>query len=1505
MLHRVHSVVSYLSVILFLAVLAACSKDNSGGDDGEQPVTPAGNGAAAVAAPVDVNNARKFLSLIYGDSTLATSIAFNDPTARGLRQLARRQVSGVKAFSRGAVAYGTAALRQSQRAIDGTKTVTGELGADGTGVITTDYANYQTEDGVILNGRVIVNVRAYDQEHDVVTDALVTFVKFSVKYPGLDETLDGTARSTASYNDRTETLTLNLDGRDNLTAKTFRFENFVTTTQYEYELYLFYGLVTDELKGRIHLGDHGYVDVTTSNPIKLYAADAFPHAGGPLVFRGARGSVARISPNINNTVRIEVDADGDGTFEVDRHYSWSDLGGDSVPSTVPPPVIPPPPTEPIVYGGATNAATITAANANRFFALLFSPPFDLDFVISSVTDAVYSVSGASPQTVNTTVTSGSGSMTVAGTTSGYMDFDVTATFSHFDNYASAALDGSVRVVSSTDGNRSLDINVLTYSTWNSSVSISGSVQFAAEAYTNNLKITTHLSGRDNLTGVDFKLENVVATLENAYSAPVESTTGRLFIGTEGYVDLATTTPLNYPGSWSDFPNGGGPLSLTGAAGSRAQLIPLDWNLARVNVDADGNGAYETGHAYYWGNLTGDPAPNEPPQVGVVLISPAPPHSSDTLVANISSYSDPNSDPLTLTYEWRKNGTRIAGQSGNSLASGQFAEGDVVSVVVSVSDGAQVVTATSPSVTILGPLPIITATPPANATHGEPLVFMVNATISNGAPITLSLLYGPTGMAIDATGKVTWTPREPMFESELDVRFGIRATAGDVYADYENMITVVDANRKAPLVRTSLRTPRRSNGLRVIDLDGDGIREIVMSDQLRVLSAWKHDPKDGQYREEWTYPFELAPDGYVNDIDVHDINADGRPDIIVGAGNTVVAIDGVSKKPIKTLTTTIRVQLSIRVRDVDNDGKPELVFIGADDTYSNIVGRIFVYDAATFALEWQSPTGSYGNSLDIGNVDGDAALEIVSANGYVIDGATKETQWNLGSSFGTQIGVGDLTGDGVAEIVGWNPSGSFTTRVYSGALKSPLWEIGSGYARSLLVRNVDGDAADEIIIDAGTTLAVYSYDATTKGPVNDWTRNFPSHSSSETVREIADTDNDGALEVVRTGDGYNGQVLAIHGNGASGGLEWRNDATGSDGNLYLSYLSGPFTGAHPITGNPNGANAFFIARDGASSTSWRLVTLDAANGQTTPGSVITRDSYYGDRHPTAFVDYDGDGVGEVFTFTAGFDYTTFSVFVHIVAYDPLTGTLEWSSERLSQTENPVAFAHADLNGDTHPDLVAITSDGYVYAFDVYASKRIWKSTRLPENCGGDVAVADLDGDGAVEIAALPCFDYIPTQKQVWIYRPDNIYGYVLRGQVAMSSGSHLVVGDVNNDGAGDLILAEALSNYSASWAEIRVVNGKSLAETSSYKITGGIHNLLFVSGTDAKTRIAVAMTRTASAHPYDSSQIVMLDAASGREIWRTPRLLGGVTRAAMSLVDVNADNAPEFIIGTSDAMYVTR
>lgn len=140
------------------------------------------------------------------------------------------------------------------------------------------------------------------------------------------------------------------------------------------------------------------------------------------------------------------------------------------------------------------------------------------------------------------------------------------------------------------------------------------------------------------------------------------------------------------------------------------------------------------------------------------------------------------------------------------------------------------------------------------------------------------------------------------------------------------------------------------------------------------------------------------------------------------------------------------------------------------------------------------------------------------------------------------------------------------------------------------------------------------------------------------------------------------------------------------------------------------------------------------------------------------------------------------------------------------------AAADLNGDDWPDLVfANLSDGEVRTVDSYVywggpeGYGIERRTDLPTVGASDVEIADVDGDGALDLVFSNRYDGESAasaesyQVDVWIYLggPDG-YSVDRRLAVPGFGAAQVAARDLDDDGTVDLAIAAGTFWTDASW-----------------------------------------------------------------------------------------------------------
>jgi len=109
-----------------------------------------------------------------------------------------------------------------------------------------------------------------------------------------------------------------------------------------------------------------------------------------------------------------------------------------------------------------------------------------------------------------------------------------------------------------------------------------------------------VEGSDRVTGREFLYHDFLLVRATAPgAAPAEDLTGEAFEGDAGRLTVATDAPVVYAGG---LPVAGGPVRLSGAAGSAARVTPRADGTAEIAVDTDGDGNFETVRALAWSDV---------------------------------------------------------------------------------------------------------------------------------------------------------------------------------------------------------------------------------------------------------------------------------------------------------------------------------------------------------------------------------------------------------------------------------------------------------------------------------------------------------------------------------------------------------------------------------------------------------------------------------------------------------------------------------------------------------------------------------------------------------------------------------------------------------------------------------------------------------------------------------------------------------------------------------------
>jgi hypothetical protein len=368
--------------------------------------------------------------------------------------------------------------------------------------------------------------------------------------------------------------------------------------------------------------------------------------------------------------------------------------------------------------------------------------------------------------------------------------------------------------------------------------------------------------------------------------------------------------------------------------------------------------------------------------------------------------------------------------------------------------------------------------------------------------------------------------------------------------------------------------------------------------------------------------------------------------------------------------------------------------------------------------------------------------------------------------------------------------------------------------------------------------------------------FNSFATAEGDPIVADIDGDGSNEIVMAAV-HHGQVHAFRGTDCS--LLW----------------SSPM-----ISSSPYGSFSTAVGELDPTRTGLEIaVAVDNTNSlyvlSGTDGSIIWN-APLGDVTwvtPTTIADIDGDGIGEIFVSSS---YTTYAFRGN--------GTLLWSYAAGSGVSN---VAVGDLGNDGTKEVVFVgysSSTGWrVFAVRATNGTLVWS---YPLSDRGDVALADLDNDGQLEVVVL-------YEGGGVIALRHNGTSYWSRSLSCNSCGIGLnspTIADLDGDGLREILVG--CYNEFKVYA-LRGTDGSTLWSYDNVR-TCGQNSSRKIGDIDGDGALEVGLTS------YERpNHLIVLNGATGAVEW-TWQNPAGVGFEGLAIADVDNDGCMEVIVGPNSA-----
>ena len=433
-----------------------------------------------------------------------------------------------------------------------------------------------------------------------------------------------------------------------------------------------------------------------------------------------------------------------------------------------------------------------------------------------------------------------------------------------------------------------------------------------------------------------------------------------------------------------------------------------------------------------------------------------------------------------------------------------------------------------------------------------------------------------------------------------------------------------------------------------DLDEDGKLDMAVANWTsNTISIYRNTSTSGSISSSsFASKVDFATGSYPYGIALSDLDGDGKMDIAVtnGGSNTVSVfrnthtsgnITFTSFAPKVDFATGIE-PYRISLGDLDGDGKLDIAVTNSNSSTVSVFRNTSTSGSLTtssFSSKVDFATGSQPSSVSIGDLDGDAKMDLAvvnywsntlsvlrntSTSGSISSSSfTSKVDFTTGS-YPNSVSLGDLDGDGKIDMAVANEA-SNTISIYrntstSGSISSSSFTSKVDFASgsnpwSVSIGDLDGDGKSDLAVtNSGTTVSVFR-NTSTSGSISSSSFatkvDFATGSNPLSI-SIGDIDGDGKLDMAVAN--WTSNTVSVLRNAiiaptititaaTSSGTAVTSGSTTSDATLNLTFTTSEAT-TNFIVGDVTLSNGTLSNFSATSSTVYTATLTPSANGLAT-------------------------------------------------------------------------------------------------------------------------------------------------------------------------------------------------------------------------------------------------------------------------------------------------------------------
>lgn len=284
------------------------------------------------------------------------------------------------------------------------------------------------------------------------------------------------------------------------------------------------------------------------------------------------------------------------------------------------------------------------------------------------------------------------------------------------------------------------------------------------------------------------------------------------------------------------------------------------------------------------------------------------------------------------------------------------------------------------------------------------------------------------------------------------------------------------------------------GMAIGDLDNDGKPEVIGTSGSSGITIFRNNATPGSLSSSSFSSFDVSSVGACYDVAVHDVDGDGKADIIYSGSPGLYILRNIhSSGSLSTSSFSAPIAVSSSyvgapyIDDVDGDGKPDILALaGSSLNVLRNIGTPGSITTSSFASAVGFSVNSSAVSLSIGDIDGDGKKDVAvvsypssnlsilrnnSTSGAISYNAKYDLPAAASDPYG--VAVGDLTMDGKPEVVVSclhdYPGSYYANAAVPGAISSASFPtmlditVGYGYGLSIGLGDFNGDSRLDAVV----------------------------------------------------------------------------------------------------------------------------------------------------------------------------------------------------------------------------------------------------------------------------------------------------------------------------------------------------------------------------------------------------------------------------------------------------------